>query len=88
MFCLAQHIQSYTQNIFQVYYTDHIRARDDPDEFIYVFAQYCANLNALHPFREGNGRSQREFARELCLACGYRFDLTLTFIIQFIDITV
>ena len=35
-------------------------------------------MNALHPFREGNGRTQREFARELCLKCGYIFDLTRT----------
>ena len=33
-------------------------------------------MNALHPFREGNGRAQREFARELCLICGYDFDLS------------
>lgn len=35
-------------------------------------------MNALHPFREGNGRAQREFARELCLECGFVFDLTST----------
>ena len=35
-------------------------------------------MNALHPFREGNGRSQREFTRELCLECGYILDLTVT----------
>ena len=35
-------------------------------------------MNALHPFREGNGRAQREFARELCIECGYVFDLTQT----------
>ena len=29
---------------------------------------YCyTNSNALHPFREGNGRSQREFIRMLAL---------------------
>ena len=32
----------------------------------------------MHPFREGNGRAQREFARELCLKCGYTFDLRHT----------
>ena len=40
--------------------------------------KHYADLNALHPFREGNGRSQREFARELCLHCGYIFDLSAT----------
>lgn len=28
-------------------------------------------MNALHPFREGNGRSQREFIRSLALKNGY-----------------
>lgn len=31
-----------------------------------------------HPFREGNGRTQREFARIVCLECGYDFDLSCT----------
>ena len=39
---------------------------------------HYADMNALHPFREGNGRSQREFTRELCMKCGYMLDLTKT----------
>lgn len=35
-------------------------------------------MNALHPFREGNGRSQREFARIVCKECGYNFNLSCT----------
>jgi cell filamentation protein len=34
-------------------------------------AYYFAEINALHPFREGNGRTQREFIRELALSAGY-----------------
>ena len=30
-----------------------------------------SEINALHPFREGNGRTQREFIRELALKRGY-----------------
>ena len=29
------------------------------------------NLNYIHPFREGNGRTQREVIRVLALAKGY-----------------
>ncbi len=32
---------------------------------------YLGELNAIHPFREGNGRSQREIIRELALRNGY-----------------
>ncbi len=39
---------------------------------------HYSDMNTLHPFREGNGRTQRKFAGELCLECGYVFDLTQT----------
>jgi cell filamentation protein len=34
-------------------------------------AHYLGELNALHPFREGNGTAQREFVSHLALAVGY-----------------
>ena len=34
-------------------------------------AHYLAELNVLHPFREGNGRSTREFVRQLALKNNY-----------------
>ena len=43
-------------------------------EFVPRLAHYLAELNALHPFREGNGRTVREFARQLALNAGYRLD--------------
>jgi cell filamentation protein len=33
------------------------------------------NINFLHPFREGNGRSQREFIRTLAFQKGYFLNL-------------
>ncbi len=45
------------------------------DEFVKAIAYYLSELNVLHPFREGNGRTIREFIRELCYANGYLFDL-------------
>ena len=38
-------------------------------------AYYMAELNVLHPFREGNGRTIREFIRELAYINGYLLDL-------------
>ncbi|WP_082232321.1 Fic/DOC family protein [Halobacillus massiliensis] len=37
-------------------------------------AYYMAEINVLHPFREGNGRSLREFARCLALEAGFSLD--------------
>lgn len=39
-------------------------------------AFYLSELNVLHPFREGNGRTIREFIRELAYKNGYILDLT------------
>ena len=38
-------------------------------------AYYLSELNVLHPFREGNGRTIREFIRELAYVNGYSFDV-------------
>ena len=39
-------------------------------------AYYLSELNVLHPYREGNGRTIREFIRELVLKNGYIFNLS------------
>jgi cell filamentation protein len=36
-------------------------------EFAARAAFYLGEINAIHPFREGNGRTQREFIRQLAL---------------------
>ena len=38
-------------------------------------AEILDNINYLHPFREGNGRTQREFLRLLALEKGLRLNL-------------
>ena len=39
-------------------------------------AYYLAELNVLHPYREGNGRTIREFIRELALKNAYVLNLS------------
>lgn len=49
-----------------------------PDEKLQVaqkLAEILDTINYLHPFREGNGRAQREFIRLLALEKGYRIHL-------------
>lgn len=41
-------------------------------EVIQQLAEILDNLNYYHPFREGNGRTQREVIRSLALSKGYR----------------
>ena len=46
----------------------------DAAEFADRAAYFIGELNAAHPFREGNGRTQREFIRELGLKAGHYID--------------
>jgi cell filamentation protein len=42
-----------------------------PTQFAARAAFYLGEINAIHPFREGNGRTQREFIRQLALHAGH-----------------
>lgn len=42
--------------------------------FLQSLAHYYGELNARHPFREGNGRSLRAFLRQLAAAAGFYLD--------------
>lgn len=39
-------------------------------------AYYLSEINALHPFREGNGRTQRLFIEILAERAGYEVDFS------------
>lgn len=41
------------------------------NDFIDIVAKAMIEINLIHPFREGNGRTLREYFRLLCLYCGY-----------------
>ena len=48
----------------------------DSADFSRRAAYYLGEINALHPFREGNGRAQREFINHLAYNNGYLIDWT------------
>lgn len=45
-----------------------------PDAFIQRLAHFMGEINAAHPFREGNGRAQRAFCVQLAEQAGYFMD--------------
>ena len=53
----------------------HLKGLDKP-QFVERLAHHYGELNALHPFREGNGRSTREFLGQLAREAGYELDQT------------
>jgi cell filamentation protein len=71
MFCKAQFIQPQAEELFTKLKDENYLYNLEREELIIKLAYYFAEINALHPFREGNGRTQREFIRELALANGY-----------------
>jgi cell filamentation protein len=42
--------------------------------FVDRLTHYFAEVNAIHPFREGNGRTQRAFFRQLTEEAGWLID--------------
>jgi cell filamentation protein len=55
-------------------YLVHLEAATFADRAAY----FLGELNAAHPFREGNGRTQREFIREVGLQSGHYIDWRAT----------
>jgi cell filamentation protein len=71
MFCNVKFIDSQADEIFTKLKAEKYLAGLDEETFVKRLAYYFSEINALHPFREGNGRSQREFIRSLALKNGY-----------------
>jgi cell filamentation protein len=44
------------------------------ETFVDRLAYFLGEVNALHPFREGNGRAQRELFRQVALYAGWTLD--------------
>jgi len=71
MFALPEHIASYTTEVLcQLAGEQHLHGLQR-DQFADRLTHYYAEINAVHPFREGNGRAQRAFMRQLALDAGH-----------------
>jgi cell filamentation protein len=63
----AMHIGSALQELFEKLAKEKLLTNLDTPAFVQRAAFYLGEINAIHPFREGNGRTQREFIRQLAL---------------------
>ena len=73
-FAFHEQIQSVLNQTFNSLNADQHLANSDPAKFANRAAYYLGELNAIHPFRDGNGRTQREFVRELALRQGHHLN--------------
>ncbi len=71
MFCLPQYIDSSAAVIFGELHDEDCLRGLRRDAFVGRLAHYLGEVNALHPVREGNGRAQRAFFRQLARDAGF-----------------
>lgn len=76
LFCLTDHIESFASDIFSKLKKEKYYIEYDNDITLKKLVELFADINALHPFREGNGRSQRVFIEALAKINGINLDLT------------
>jgi len=74
MFCLPQHIESSATEIFRALHGENLLRSLKRDAFIDRLAHYLGEINALHPFRDGNGRTQRALVEQLASDAGFSLD--------------
>lgn len=72
MFCTVPCIDGMAEDIFHKLERDKYLLGLSKDETVEKLAYYFGEINALHPFREGNGRSQRVFLASLAGVAGYQ----------------
>jgi cell filamentation protein len=74
LFCLPQYIESAAGEIFGQLRKENLLQGLGRGEFLGRLAHYFGEVNALHPFRDGNGRTQRAFFEQLAGDAGYALD--------------
>jgi cell filamentation protein len=71
MFCLPQYIEPAATEIFRLLRSDNFLRGLERGLFIDRLTYYLGEVNAVHPFREGNGRTQRAFFEQLADDAGF-----------------
>lgn len=75
-FCYPENIEREMRRIFGELQDDNNLRDLTPEEFAKKAAHFLAELNAIHPFREGNGRTLNVFFMLLASQAGHPLDMT------------
>ena len=73
-FANVRFIESAANDIFNKLARENWLKGLDADTLSKRLAHYLSEINALHPFREGNGRVQRIFISQLSQSVGFQLD--------------
>lgn len=74
-FCYPEYIAAEMKKLFAAGRQQNYYCGLSPDRFAVSLAHFLSALNAIHPFREGNGRCQLTFAALIASRAGYALDL-------------
>lgn len=74
-FCYPEHIAREMRDLFGVLKKKRMLTGLVPQDFAAAAADFLATLNAIHPFREGNGRTQTIFLVLLAEHAGHPLNL-------------
>lgn len=87
-FAFPEYIQKELDKLFHQLKSDHYLRGLDPETFAKKAAEYFNEVNAAHPFREGNGRTNRIFFKQLAQEAGYEIAWYKTSSREFIDASI
>lgn len=73
-FANVRHIEAYAATLFAALKRENRLRGLAAQDLAIRLAHYLSEINALHPFREGNGRVQRAFMAQLAFEAGYLLD--------------
>ena len=76
MFCKCDYIESNAAKLFKQLRSENNLVGLQIEDMVSRLAYYLCEINAIHPFREGNGRTQRLFIKQLAFDAGYHLDFT------------
>ena len=75
-FTMGYRIIPQAEKLFTQLKNEQFLKKTDPEKIAGRLAYYMGEINAIHPFREGNGRTQRIFISQLAKEAG--FELTFS----------
>lgn len=76
MFALPLRIETEAKKLFSLLKQENYLNDLPFEQMVKRLAFYLGEINILHPFREGNGRTQRAFIMQLAEQAGYRLDFS------------
>lgn len=84
-FCNTARIAIEAEKIFIKLKNESYLVNNDRPSFINKLSEYYSDLNVVHPFREGNGRTQRLLFEHIIINCGYEISFKKITTQQWLD---